>query len=122
MPTAEGPAGPSPRCQLTSTADQRACLLAYIARNDAVLQGVYDSLIVELRRAAGVPPGAPDPPPVTRRRVEQRTWIGIRDQECTRRPAIDSTTFWAQPLSVCFAEMSTARADELREALGRIRR
>ena len=122
VPIAEAPAGPSPRCQRASTADQRACLLAHIARNDAVLQGVYDSLIVELRRAARVPRGAPDPPPVTRLRVEQRAWIAIRDQECTRHPAIDSMPFWAQPLSVCFAEMSAARADELREALGRMRR
>jgi uncharacterized protein YecT (DUF1311 family) len=87
-----------------------------------VLQRVYDSLIVELRRAARVPRGAPDPPPVTRLRVEQRTWIAIRDQECMRRPADTSTPFWAQPVSVCFAEMSAARADELREALGRLRR
>jgi uncharacterized protein YecT (DUF1311 family) len=102
-------------------ADQRACLLAYIAVNDAPLQRVYDSLIVELRRIAGVSRGAPDPSSVTRLRVEQRTWIVVRDRECTRQPAPGSVPFWAQPLSECFAEMSAARAEELGEALQRAR-
>jgi serine/threonine protein kinase/uncharacterized protein YecT (DUF1311 family) len=126
-PRASSPPGaptgpvPSERCRLATVADQRACLLAYIALNDAALQRVYDSLIVELRRIAGTPRGAPDPPNVTRLRVEQRAWIGIRDRECTRRPAPGSVPYWAQPLSECFAEMSAARADELGAALRRMR-
>lgn len=112
---------PSPRCRVATMADQRACLLAHIAVNDATLQRVYDSLIVELRRVAGAPRGASDPPSVTRLRVEQRTWIGIRDRECTRRPAPGSVPYWAQTLSACFAEMSAARADELGAALRRVR-
>ena len=117
------PTGPVPseRCRLATMADQRACLLAYIAVNDAALQRVYDSLIVELRRIAGTPRGVADPPNVTRLRVEQRAWIGIRDRECTRRPAPGSVPYWAQPLSQCFAEMSAARADELGSALRRVR-
>jgi uncharacterized protein YecT (DUF1311 family) len=103
-------------------ADQRACLLAYIAANDAVLQRVYDSLIVELRRIAGARPGVPDPPSATRLRVEQRAWIAQRDYECTQAPAPGAVPFWAEPLSHCFAEMSAARADELREGLERLRR
>ena len=102
-------------------ADQRACLLAHIAVNDAALQSVYDSLIVELRRVAGAPRGTPDPPSVTRLRVEQRVWISVRDRECMHIPASDSTPYWAQPLSQCFADMSAARAVELREALQRVR-
>jgi uncharacterized protein YecT (DUF1311 family) len=103
-------------------ADQRACLLAHIAVNDAMLQRVYDSLIVEQRRLAGTRRGASDPPIVTRLRVEQRTWIAVRDRECTRKPAPGSVAFWAQPLSQCFAEMSAVRAGELREALRLARR
>ena len=114
--------GPSPRCRVASMADQRACLLAYIAVNDSPLQGVYDSLIVELRRLARAPRGTPDPPSVTRLRVEQRAWISVRDRECTRNPTPGSTPYWAQPLSQCFADMSAARAGELREALQRTRR
>jgi uncharacterized protein YecT (DUF1311 family) len=115
-------AGPSPRCAVASTADQRACLLAYIAVNDAMLQRVYDSLIVEQRRIARVRPGSGDPASVTRLRVEQRTWIVERDRECTRQPALGSVPLWAKPLSQCFAQMSGVRAAELRDRLARARR
>ena len=100
--------------------DQRACLLAYITVNDAPLQRTYDSLIAELRRNAGVARRAPDPPSVTRLRVEQRAWIVVRDRECTRSPAPGSVPYWAEPLSECFARMSASRADELRVALRRL--
>jgi uncharacterized protein YecT (DUF1311 family) len=103
-------------------ADQTACLLAYIAVNDAMLQRVYDSLIVEQRRIAGVGRGAADPASVTRLRVEQRTWIRERDRECMRQPVPRTVPLWAEPLSKCFAEMSGVRAAELRERLQRARR
>lgn len=103
-------------------ADQRACLLAYVTVNDAALQRVYDSLVVQLRRIAGARRGTPDPPTVTRLRVEQRAWISLRDRECTRNPVPGSVPYWAEPLSTCFAEMSASRASELREGLERARR
>jgi serine/threonine protein kinase/uncharacterized protein YecT (DUF1311 family) len=115
-------AGPSPRCQSASMADQTACLLAYISVNDAMLQRVYDSLIVEQRRIAGVGRGAADPASVTRLRVEQRTWIGERDRECMRQPVPRTVPLWAEPLSKCFADMSGVREAELRERLERARR
>ena len=121
-PTASSTTAPSQRCATPTMADQRACLLAHIAVNDAALQRVYDSLIVELRRIAGTQRGAPDPPGVTQLRVEQRTWIVQRDRECTRNPAPGSVPLWAEPLSECFAQMSKARTDELGEALARARR
>jgi len=115
-------AGPSVRCRVASLADQRACLLAYIAVNDAPLQRVYDSLVIELRRRAGVRRGQPDPDAVTRLRVEQRGWIARRDAECTRNPVPGSIPFWAKPLSECFAALSAARKEELDETLRRLRR
>jgi serine/threonine protein kinase len=114
-------AAPSPRCRVASMADQRACLIAYIMTNDAPLQRVYDSLIVELRRRAGVARRAPDPPSVTRLRVEQRAWIAVRDRECMRKSVPGSVSYWAEPLSGCFAGMSASRADELSAALRRLR-
>jgi serine/threonine protein kinase len=107
------------RCASPSMADQRACLLAHIARNDTSLQRVYDALIAELRRNAGVRRGAPDPPAVTRLRVEQRAWVVARDRECTRHPAPGSVEYWAKPLAECFARVSAARENELRETLRR---
>ena len=112
-------AGPSPRCGTASMEDQRACLLAYIRVNDASLQRVYDSLIVELRRIAGVRRGAPDPPTVTQLRVEQRAWVVARDRECTRQPKPGSVPYWAQPLAECFARVSAARQEALAETLQR---
>jgi uncharacterized protein YecT (DUF1311 family) len=110
---------PSARCRSATTADQRACLLAYIAINDASLQRVYDSLVAELRRAAGVRRRQPDPASVTQLRVEQRAWVSRRDRECTSRPRVGP--YWAQPMSECFARLSDARHHELAEALDRVR-
>ena len=121
-PSNASTAAPSARCAKATMADQRACLLAHITVNDAPLQRTYDALIGELRRIAGARRGAPDPPGVTRLRVEQRAWIVQRDRECTRNPAPGSVPLWAEPLSECFAQMSKARADELGEALARARR
>ena len=114
-----GSSVPSARCRSAATADQRACLLAYIAINDASLQRVYDSLVAELRRVAGLRRGSPDPPSVTRLRVEQRAWVSLRDRECMSQPRLGR--YWAQPASECFARMSAARQDELGEALHRLR-
>jgi uncharacterized protein YecT (DUF1311 family) len=101
-------------------ADQRACLLAYVARNDASLQRVYDSLIVERRRIAGVRRRAPDPPDVTALRVEQRNWVSARDRQCmaTRN---GTGPLWAKPLAACFKQLTDARARELRDVLTRTR-
>lgn len=55
--------GPSARCSVPSMVDQRACLMAYVTINDASLQRVYDSLIVQMRRNANV-----KRPTVTRQR------------------------------------------------------
>ena len=96
--------------------------MAYVAVNDASLQRVYDSLIVEMRRNANVRRGDRDPPDVTHLRTEQRQWIGVRDRECTRDPAPGYTPLWAEPISECFARMSVLRRAELARELGRARR
>ena len=111
----------NPRCTSALMADQRACLLTHIARNDTTLQRVYDSLIAELRRNAGVRRGAPDPPTVTRLRVGQRAWVVSRDRECTRQPKPGSVPYWAQPLAECFGRVSAAREKELGETLRLVR-
>jgi serine/threonine protein kinase len=111
----------NPRCASPAMADQRACLLAHIAHSDTALQRVYDALIAELRRDAGVRRGAPDPSAVTRLRVEQRAWVVARDRECTRQPRPGSVPYWAQPLAECFARVSAQREKELGETLRRAR-
>ncbi|HEX5073773.1 MAG TPA: protein kinase [Gemmatimonadaceae bacterium] len=110
------------RCAVPSMADQRACLLELVALNDAPLQRVYDSLIVETRRLAKTPTGGVDPPSVARLQAEQQRWAAERERNCTRDPAPGFVTRWAQPISTCFARMSAARRDELMSRLERARR
>ena len=113
---------PSPRCRLASTADQQACLAAYIAVGDISLNRAFESLVGEMRRVAGTPPGAPDPTTVQRIRFEQRAWLSVRDNECSRTAPAGAGPFWAEPQSACFSEMASSRTGELRDAVKRLRR
>jgi uncharacterized protein YecT (DUF1311 family)/tRNA A-37 threonylcarbamoyl transferase component Bud32 len=115
-------AAPIARCRFGTTADQRACLGAYVEAGDATLNRTFDSLVSELRRVAGTPAGAPDPLTVQRIRVEQRTWLNVREAECPRQPAADAGEFWAQAQSQCFAEMADSRTKDLRDAVRRLSR
>jgi serine/threonine protein kinase/uncharacterized protein YecT (DUF1311 family) len=120
-PAASKGALPSGRCRIATTADQNACLTAYIAAGDGEMDGAFESLVTELRRAAGTAPGAPDPTSVSRVRVEQRAWLSIRNTECPRRPMPGAGLFWAQESSICFNEMAAARTADLRDAVRRLR-
>ena len=113
---------PSPRCRLAATADQRACLDAYVAIGDAPMQRAFDAVVIELRRAAGVAATAPDPPSVERVRVEQRVWLSVRGSECRRQPTVDDGPFWAPVHAQCYNEMAVSRASELQDAVRRLRR
>jgi uncharacterized protein YecT (DUF1311 family) len=112
---------PSPRCRLASTADQRACLAAYVAAGDVPLDRAFNALVSELRRVQHTPLGAPDPPGVQRIRIEQRAWLSIRESECSRSAPPGGGPFWAQAQSRCFGEMASARAGELMDAVKRLR-
>ena len=113
---------PSPRCRLASTADQQACLSAYIAVGDISLNRAFESLVGEMRRVAGTPLGAPDPSTVQRIRIEQRAWLSVRDSECPRTAPAGAGPFWAEAQSACFSEMASSRTGELRDAVKRLRR
>ena len=114
--------GSSGRCGRAGMADQRACLQALVASNDVPLRRVFDSLIVELRRAENVRGDAADPSIVRRIRIEQRIWTAERERECTRDPAPGYTPLWAVSISECFAHMSNWRRNELAESLDSLRR
>jgi serine/threonine protein kinase/uncharacterized protein YecT (DUF1311 family) len=113
---------PSPRCRLASSADQQACLAAYIAAGDAPLDRAFESLVTEMRRVARTPPSAPDPATVQRIRVEQRAWMAIRNSECPRSAPSGAAPFWAAARAGCFNEMAAVRAEELMDAVKRLRR
>ena len=113
---------PSLRCRLASTADQRACLSAYVSAGDVTMQRAFDALVVELRRIAGVSLTALDPRTVERVRVEHRAWLSVRNTECRYEPVPSEGPFWAPAHARCFNEMAQARAQELQEAVRRLRR
>jgi uncharacterized protein YecT (DUF1311 family) len=107
---------------VAATADQRACLAAYIEAGDASMNQTFDSLVTELRRVAGTPPRAPDPSTVQRIRVEQRVWLSVREAECPRQAAPSAGELWAEAQSQCFTEMAASRTKELHEAVRGLRR
>ena len=113
---------PSLRCRIAAAADQRACLDAYIAAGDVPLTQAFAALVSEVQRVSGTAPGAPDPQPVVRIRVEQRAWLAVRNEECPRTPDPEAGPFWAAARSVCFTEMAQSRAGELWDAVRRLKR
>lgn len=116
--SAESYAGPS--CASPATADQRRCLLSYLARSDVTLDRNYQALITELKRRAGTRPGAKEPETVERLRVAQRSWLVYRDQECRKRNQGKEGPLWAPTRAECLAEFSGQRAKELSTALARL--
>lgn len=104
---------PTPACASPAMADQRACLIAYLARSDVTLDRNYQAEIRRRRAEAGTPPGAPDPESVQRLRSAQRAWLVYRDTECRNRNRGLEGPLWAPVRARCLGEFSQARAAEL---------
>lgn len=102
-------------CASPTSADQRACLLGRIARDDRALDGAYQALIGTLRQLAG---GDREPAAVRTLRAEQRRWLAERDARC--RAGTVGATLWGAARAPCFAERSARRTAELRERRRRL--
>src|SRR4051812_43935628 len=76
---------PSPSCNSPAAADQRACLVSYLAISDSGLNRIYKELIAELKRRAGASEGDPEPAQVRTIREGERAWVAFRDKECLQR-------------------------------------
>jgi len=100
-------------CNSPAPADQRRCLLAYLAQSDVILTRHYQARIADMMRAAGTAPGEPEPPSVQRLRGAQRAWLVYRDTECRNRNRGQEGPLWAVTRARCLAEFSAARAEEL---------
>ena len=114
-PSAEAFAGPS--CASPALADQRRCLLSYLARSDVKLDRNYQALITALKREAGTTERGKEPATVQRLRTSQRNWLVYRDDECRRRNEGKEGPLWAPTRAQCLAEYSDERAKELANAL-----
>jgi serine/threonine-protein kinase len=110
-------ASTDPRCGSAANADQQACLMSELERNDAGLTRSYRGLIAELRRRAG---GALEPPTVEALRVEQRAWVDARDRQCRARLAGREGPLWGAARAPCFAALSDRRARDLDARLARL--
>jgi uncharacterized protein YecT (DUF1311 family) len=117
---------PTPRratgdpCNSPVAADQQSCVRIRLASVDTRMNRIYRALITEMRRKAGVPPGAKDPPSVTSLRSAQRQWLVTRDAECRRRGKGKEGRLWARPRVACLGEFSAQRANELADTFSRI--
>jgi uncharacterized protein YecT (DUF1311 family) len=103
----------TPACASPASADQRRCLLAYLARSDVTLDRNYQAQIARLRQEAGTVAGAPEPETVQRLRTAQRAWLVYRDTECRNRNRGQEGALWAPVRARCLAEFSRQRAAEL---------
>ncbi len=100
-------------CASADAGSQRSCLLTLLARGDAPLTRAYAARIVALRRDAGTPAGAGDPPAVEALRAEQRAWLAQRDTECRRRGEGREGPLWAPERARCLIALGQQRATAL---------
>ncbi|MDB4884127.1 MAG: protein kinase [Gemmatimonadetes bacterium] len=114
-PSAEAFAGAS--CASPAMADQRRCLMSYLARSDVALDRNYLALITALKREAGTSSGGAEPATVMRLRTAQRNWVVFRDDACRKRNEGKEGPLWAPTRAQCLAEYSGQRAKELANAL-----
>ena len=111
------PAGSDEPCASPAAPSQRRCLMLHLARSDVMLDRTYQSLIADMRREAGAPAGAKEPPSVQQLRVAQRAWLVYRDTECRRRNRGKEGPLWAPVRAQCLGEFSGQRTEELARAL-----
>lgn len=111
------PAGSDAPCASPAAPSQRRCLMLHLARSDAMLDRTYQSLIADMKRAAGSAAGAKEPSSVEQLRVSQRAWLVYRDTECRRRNRGKEGPLWAPVRAQCLGEFSGQRTEELAQAL-----
>jgi uncharacterized protein YecT (DUF1311 family) len=104
-PTAQAQGRPSiseqvDRCRDQSNPGLLECAAVALDREDRRLNRVYQATLARLR-----------PPQRDRLRAEQRQWIRDRDDEC--RPDEDGGRQAGVVATICVAEMTRDRADQL---------
>ena len=109
-PIAAAAAARDPRCASPTNADQRACLLAQMQRDDVALNRDYQALIGALREVSG----GREPRAVSALRDEQRAWLVERDRACRAATKAQAGLYWGAARVPCFAELSQRRAAALR--------
>ena len=101
-------------CDSPAAEDQRTCLNRAIARSDVNLNRVYQELIAQARLSGGSELEE-------RFRVQQRTWIRTRDEECRARTRSEGGALWAPVRGRCLGDYSARRTAELQGSLNSLR-
>ncbi|HJR62737.1 MAG TPA: protein kinase [Gemmatimonadaceae bacterium] len=115
-PAAVERVGPPPRTRMDSlrrcnspvSADQRACLGAWVAEGDVELNRVYRQLVGQLYRQAGDNTAS-----IRTLATQQRGWLAYRDADCARRYPARAGSLWAPKRAACMGRMGDARVAEL---------
>ena len=102
------------RCRSPKDADQKACLMHAVARNDAALNAAYQALINDILARYS---GADQTRLLTSLRGEQRASLETRDAQCRAVPAATGD-LWGVARAPCFALRSSRRAAELQARIG----
>ena len=96
------------RCNSPASADQRACLGAWVVEGDVELNRVYRQLVGQLYREPG-----DNTPSIRTLAAQQRSWLAYRDADCARRYPARSGSLWAPKRGECMRRMADARVAEL---------
>jgi serine/threonine protein kinase/uncharacterized protein YecT (DUF1311 family) len=96
------------RCNSPASADQRACLGAWVAEGDVELNRVYRQLVGQLYRQPG-----DNTANIRTLSTQQREWLAYRDADCTRRYPARAGSLWAPKRAACMGRMGDARVAEL---------
>ncbi|HVX41857.1 MAG TPA: lysozyme inhibitor LprI family protein [Gemmatimonadaceae bacterium] len=99
-------------CSSPSAADQRTCFSNAVAKSDAELTRVYNSVIASLRKQAGALPTDPDPASVSKLRTDEWSWLDQRDAACR---GAGSPPLYAQARAQCYEQQTASRIDALKQ-------
>ena len=105
------------RCRSAGLADQSACLMLHVERDDVELNRMYQMLITAMRRDAG---GVREPAAVQILRTEQRAWLSERDRSCRIKTLVSEDPLWGLKRAPCFADQSKKRGKVLDARLDKI--
>jgi uncharacterized protein YecT (DUF1311 family) len=107
-------------CESPALADQKRCLMAYLARSDLELDRAYQAVIAEMKRQSPPAGKGREPDVVHKLRVQERAWLVYRDTECRRLNRGKEGPLWAPVRAECLGTFSAHRAGQLRAALARM--
>jgi predicted Ser/Thr protein kinase len=107
-------------CDEIGMAEQRVCLYALTAEDDAQVEGLHRQLVQRHRARVSASPSRADSAGLRRRNIYHRAWRTERDIECETRIVAQEGRAWARHRADCLNAITNARAAELTAELRRL--